>query len=82
MARIPLVQEDDPAVSPEAREFLARVQAGMGELFNGVRLLANNPVQGSAWIGFIRAVRYQGSLTREQTELAYMTASTVNRCHY
>jgi hypothetical protein len=41
MARIPTVREDDPAISPEAREFLKRVEGGLGEVFNAVRLLAN-----------------------------------------
>ena len=36
MARIPLVREDDPATPPEAREFLKRVEAGIGEVFNAV----------------------------------------------
>ena len=30
MARIPLVREDDPAAPPEAREFLKRVEGGLG----------------------------------------------------
>ena len=36
MARIPLVREDDPATPPEAREFLKRVEEGLGEVFNAV----------------------------------------------
>jgi alkylhydroperoxidase family enzyme len=82
MARIPLVMEDDPATPPEAREFLKRVQGGLGEVFNSVRLLANHPQQGNALIDFVRSVRYRNSLPSTFTELAYTTASVVNRCHY
>jgi len=82
MARIPLVQEDDPTTPPEAREFLKRVEGAQGEVFNGVRLLANHPQQGNALIDFVRSVRHHNTLTPTLTEIAYTTASVVNRCHY
>ena len=50
MARIPFVREDDPATPPEARAFLKRVEGGPGEVFNAVRLLANNPQQTGALV--------------------------------
>jgi len=82
MARIPIVREDDPATSPEAREFLQRVQGGLREVFDSVRLLANHPRQANALIDFVRSVRHHNSLTPILTELAYTTASVVNSCHY
>lgn len=82
MARIPLVREDDPGTPPEAQEFLKRVEGGLGEIFNAVRLLANHPRQASAFIGFVRSVRHNNTLTPTLTELAYTTASVVNGCHY
>ena len=82
MARIPLVREDDPGTPPEAREFLKRVEGGLGEIFNAVRLLANHPQQASALIGFVRSVRHKNKLTPTLTELAYTTASVVSGCHY
>ena len=82
MARIPIVREDDPVTSPEAREFLKRAKGGLGEVFNAVRLLANNPQQANALIDFVRSVRYHNNLTPTLTELAYTTASIANRCHY
>jgi alkylhydroperoxidase family enzyme len=82
MARIPTVREDDPVTSPEAREFLKRVEGGLGEVFNAVRLLANHPQQANALIDFVRSVRHRNSLTPPLTELAYLTASIANRCHY
>jgi alkylhydroperoxidase family enzyme len=82
VARIPTVREDDPATPPEAREFLRRVEGGLGEVFDSVRLLANHPKQGNALFDFVRSVRRQNSLTPTLTELAYTTASVANRCHY
>jgi alkylhydroperoxidase family enzyme len=82
MARIPQLREDDPSTPPEAREFLHTVKSAMGELFNSVRLLANHPQQATALVNFVRAVRYRNTLTPELSELAYMTASVTNRCHY
>ena len=77
MARIPMLREDDPDTPPEAREFLKRVESGLGEVFNAVRLLANHPRQANALISFVRSVRYGNSLTPALTELAYTTASVV-----
>ena len=82
MARIPIVREDDPAAPPEARAFLKRVQGGLGEVFNSVRLLANNPQQANALIDFVRSVRHHNSLTPTLTELAYTAGSVTNRCYY
>lgn len=82
MARIPLVREDDPGTAPEAREFLKRVEGGLGEVFNAVRLLANHPQQANALISFVRSVRHNNLLTPALTELAYTAASVVNDCHY
>ncbi len=76
------MRDDDPATPAEARDFLNRVEAGLGEVFNSVRLLANHPQQGHALIDFVRSVRYQNSLTPTLTELAYTTASVANSCHY
>jgi len=57
-------------------------KAASGEVFNAVRLLANNPQQASALINFVRSVRHNNQLTPTLTELAYTTASVVNACHY
>ena len=82
MARIPLLREDDPGTPPAARDFLKRVEGGLGEVFNAARLLANHPKQANALIDFVRSVRSQNSLTPTLTDLAYTTASVTNRCHY
>ncbi len=82
MARIPIVREDDPATSPEAREFLKRVKDGLGEVFNALRMFANHPQQANPFIQFVLSVRRHNHLTPTLTELAYTTASVVNGCHY
>jgi len=82
MARILIVREDDPTTLPEAREFLKRVEGGLGEVFNAARLLANHPKQANALIDFVQSVRYRNNLTPTFTELAYTAASVTNRCHY
>ena len=82
MARIPMVREDDPTTPLEAREFLKRVEGGLGDVFNAVRLLAYQLQQANALIDFVRSVRYHNSLTPILTELAYPAASVTNRCHY
>jgi alkylhydroperoxidase family enzyme len=82
MARIPQLREDDPSTPPEAREFLHAAESSMGEVFNALRLLANHPQQAKALIEFAKAIRYRNTLTPALTELAYTTASVVNRCHY
>ena len=82
MARIPIAREDDPATPPEAREFLMRVKRGLGEVFNSIRLFANNPRQANAFIDFVRSLRHHNSLTPPLTELAYTTGSVTNGCYY
>jgi alkylhydroperoxidase family enzyme len=82
MARIPTLGEDDPTISPEASEFLKRAERGLGEMFNGLRVLANHPRLANALLDFVRSVRHGGSLPPTLTELAYTTAAVANRCHY
>ncbi len=82
MGRIPILREDDPATPPDAREFLKRVKEGLGEVFNAVRMFANNPRQANAFFQFVLSVRRHNNLTPTLTELAYTTASVVNGCHY
>lgn len=83
MARIPTLDEDDPATPPEAREFLLNTKDNVtGEIFNGLRLLANNPRQARNLVELIRSLRRQGGLTRTQSEFVWTTAAVVNGCHY
>jgi alkylhydroperoxidase family enzyme len=84
-SRLPLVDPGDPDLPPEVREIVDRY--GGAENFAGLpnimRAVANHP--GAARIvAEAGAVLYgsSGTLTPAQRELAYLTASVVNSCHY
>jgi len=83
MARIPLLQEDDPTLSPEARAALAATRGSRGRLVNLYRAMANNPKALAGFTALGSAVYgRESSLTRKQAELAYTTATVVNDCYY
>lgn len=83
MARIPLIQEDDPATPAAMADFLRRVLAARGTLRNVTRAMANNPESARAFQGFAAAVYGPGSrLSRRHAELAYLTATVANDCYY
>jgi alkylhydroperoxidase family enzyme len=84
MARLPLVDPGDPNLPPGVREIVDRFGGadGFAGLPNIMRAVANHP--GAARIvAEAGAVLYgSGTLTPAQRELAYLTASVVNSCHY
>ena len=83
MARIPLLEPDDPATPDDARAFLREAEAARGKLLNLHRALANRPAAGRAIMGMVHAVYRAGSsLAPRDGEIAYLTATAVNNCHY
>ena len=83
MARIRTLSEEDPATPPEARNFLLNTRDNVtGEIFNSIRLLANQPTQASKLVELIRSLRQESGLTRTQAELVWTTSAVVNGCHY
>jgi alkylhydroperoxidase family enzyme len=84
MARLLFVDPGDPDLPPDVREIVDRF--GGADSFAGppniLRAVANHP--GAARIvAEAGAVLYgSGTLTPAQRELAYLTASVVNSCHY
>jgi alkylhydroperoxidase family enzyme len=57
--------------------------AGLGGIHPNVyRAIANHPGALEAFSGFGRAVYFDSQLTSAQRELAYLTASVTNDCHY
>jgi alkylhydroperoxidase family enzyme len=84
MTRLPLVDPEDPNLSPDVRDVVDRFGGvgGFAGLPNIMRAVANHP--GAARIvAEAGAVLYgSGTLTPAQRELAYLTASTINDCHY
>jgi len=83
LARIPLLDETDPALPVEAAAFLSAAGASRGRLINLYRALANRPEAGTALMGLITTVyRKDSTLEPRHGELAYMTATAVNDCYY
>ena len=83
MERIPLVDPDDPGVDPRVREMLGTITTmdKDGFLANVLRAWANHPELLGA-LTQTAHVFYSGQLTAKERELAYLTASVLNDCHY
>ncbi len=83
MARIPILMEDDPATSPDAKLFLQEAGQARGRLVNIYRAMANRPPAGRAFSALANTV-YRGATTLDPKhgELAYLTATVVNNCYY
>ena len=83
MARIPLIDENDPTIPAEARDALLNAGKARGRLINVYRAMANRPAALSAVTGLIQTVyRTESTLEPRQGELAYLTATAVNDCFY
>jgi alkylhydroperoxidase family enzyme len=79
MARIPYVDPEDPNLDPAIRAFMVRPGAASGDVVNVVRALANN---GRALRALGELSRVGDQITKSQRELAYLTTSLLNNCHY
>lgn len=83
MARIPILDENDPATPPDAREALLAAGAARGRLINVYRAMANRPEALAALTPLLTTVyRKESTLEPHHGELAYLTATTVNDCFY
>ena len=84
MGRIPLVDPEGEGTDPLAREVLARVTGMRGRSVapNVYRAVANHPQALDAMVRFGTVVYFDNSMTPAQRELAYLTASLTNDCHY
>jgi alkylhydroperoxidase family enzyme len=79
--RIPLVDPDDDGVQEPVRSVLRGLrEAGMD--FNVIRALANHQAVLEGFMSFSAAAYWGSSLHPGLRELAYLTASNENRCHY
>lgn len=79
--RIPLVDPDDEGVDESTRAVLAGIrEAGME--FNVIRALANHPAILQGFMSFSAAAYWGSSVSPPLRELAYLTASAENACHY
>jgi alkylhydroperoxidase family enzyme len=82
MARLPLVDPDDESTNESARRLLAGIRAGAGRDYNVFRAVANHPALLEALASFSASAYFLNSLPPTQRELAYLTSSVVNECHY
>jgi alkylhydroperoxidase family enzyme len=81
VARIPLVDPSSEGTDPAARAALEQLMPG-GVHPNVYRAVANHPGALEALSGLGKLVYFEGSITPAQRELAYLTASATNNCHY
>ncbi|HQT75944.1 MAG TPA: hypothetical protein PLD10_02735 [Rhodopila sp.] len=83
MARIPILDENDPTLSQDARAYLQDASRSRGKLINIYRAMANRPDAGRAFSALANTV-YRGATTLDpkHAELAYLTATVVNNCYY
>jgi alkylhydroperoxidase family enzyme len=84
MARLPLVDPDDPGTDALARQTLQEVTSLRSRAVppNVYRAIANHPEALRSMVQFGTVVYFQNSMTPAQRELAYLTASVTNDCHY
>jgi hypothetical protein len=74
MARIPLLQEADPAASEDSKAFLAQAAKARGKMLNLYRALANRPEAGHALSELIRTVYRSGSTLPQKEATTRPTA--------
>ena len=82
MARIPLVDPDDPDADPKARSLLLRLRQRTGRDINVLRALANHPDVLESFLHMGAQPAPPAHVRPDQRELAYLTASVANDCHY
>lgn len=88
MARLPLVDPDDPNADPAATALLRKVRhrmeadAMVWRDINVYRAMANHPDIFASMVAFGNKAYSNNSLTPAQRELAYLGASVANDCHY
>jgi alkylhydroperoxidase family enzyme len=80
VARIPLVDPDDTNLEPAVRDILTRMTGSALGVPNVLRAMANHPA--AMRTGGQVAYGPDSLITPAQRELAYLTASVLNSCHY
>lgn len=81
MSRIPILGEDSPETPRETRELLEEIGRKRGQVLNVYRALANHPALARTFVDFYITTR-SGDLTPAECELAYLSATVANECHY
>ncbi len=83
MARIPLVDVDDPDTDPQAAALLTSVRDAQDVgILNVHRALANHPEMMEKFFALAQVAYIDNSLNSVQRELAYYTSAVANNCFY
>jgi hypothetical protein len=83
VARIPLVDPDDPTTDPHAAALLKGMEAGNpAGLFNMQRVIANHPALAESFFNFATVAYFDSHLTPKQAELPYLTSAIAIDCFY
>ena len=82
MARIPLIDPDDPDGDPEVRSMLLDLRERFGGDTNYYLALGSNAAALRGILALGEASYFGDQLDFPLTELAYLTASATNECHY
>ena len=84
MDRLPLVDTSYEKADPLVREVLKAYRQSQESSIdpNVYRAVANHPRVLQALVSFTTVVYFENSVTPAQRELAYLTASVINNCHY
>ena len=84
MARLALVDPDAEGTDPLAAKVLREVIGVRGRTVppNVYGAVANHPAALQKMVEFGTVVYFHNSMTPAQRELAYLTASVTNDCHY
>ena len=82
MERVPLVDPDDPLADPKARALLLTLRERTGRDINVLRALANHPDRLESFLHLGSQPPPKSFINASQRELAYLTASVANDCHY
>jgi alkylhydroperoxidase family enzyme len=82
VSRIQLVDPDDPDADPKARALLLVLRDRFGADLNVLRALANHPDLMESFLHLGAQPAPPPHIRPDQRELAYLTASVANDCHY
>src|SRR5689334_5848969 len=82
MSRIHLVDPDDPSADPKARALLLGLRDRYGADLNVLRALANHPDLMESFLHLGAQPAPRAHIRPDERELAYLTASVANDCHY
>lgn len=78
--RIPLIDREDPSTSPDTAAILTQIANAWGLDLNILKAMANNEEVLKAYVAFFSAIFVD--LPEVERELAYLTVSVMNECHY